>query len=41
MVRRVGSIFIAAAAIGAAVLVGNTAVSVFHTAADSLRSAAV
>ena len=41
MVRRVGRIVIAAAAIGAAVLVGNAAVSVFHTAALRNESAAV
>ena len=41
MVRRVGRIVIAAAAIGAAVLVGNTAVSVFQTAALHNESAAV
>ena len=41
MVRRVGRIVIAAAAIGAAVLVGNAAVSVFHTDALRNESAAV
>ena len=41
MVRRVGRIVIAAAAIGAAVLVGNAAVSVYHTAALRNESAAV
>ena len=41
MVRRVGRIVIAAAAIGAAVLVGNAAVSVFQTAALRNESAAV
>ncbi len=41
MVRRVGRIVIAAAAIGAAVLVGNAAVSVFHTAGLRNESAAV
>jgi len=41
MVRRVGRIVIAAAAIGAAVLVGNAAVSVFHTAQLRHESAAV
>ena len=41
MVRRVGRIVIAAAAIGAAVLVGNAAVSVYHTALLREESAAV
>ena len=41
MVTRVGRIVIAAAAIGAAVLVGNAAVSVFHTAVLRNESAAV
>ena len=41
MVRRVGRIVIAAAAIGAAVLVGNAAVSVFRTAQLRHESAAV
>jgi len=41
MLRSVGRIVIAAAAIGAAVLVGNSAVSVYHTAALRNESAAV
>jgi PAS domain S-box-containing protein len=41
MVRRVGRIVIAAAVIGAAVLVGNAAVSVYHTAVLRNESAAV
>jgi len=41
MVMSVGRIVIAAAAIGAAVLVGNAAVSVYHTAALRNESAAV
>ena len=41
MVRRVGRIVIAAAAIGAALLVGNVAVSVYHTAQLRHESAAV
>ncbi|HSC65537.1 MAG TPA: CHASE3 domain-containing protein, partial [Caldimonas sp.] len=41
MARRVGRIVMAAAAIGAAVLVGNAAVSVYHTAALRHESAAV
>src|SRR5436190_5756529 len=41
MARRVGRIVIAAAAIGAAMLVGNAAVSVYHTAALRNESAAV
>ena len=41
MVRRVGRTVIAAAAIGAAVLVGNAAVSVLHTAVLRNESAAV
>jgi PAS domain S-box-containing protein len=41
MARRVGRIVVAAAAIGAAVLVGNAAVSVYHTAALRNESAAV
>jgi len=41
MARRVGRIVIAAAAIGAAVLVGNAAVSVYHTAALRNESSAV
>ena len=41
MVRSVGRIVIAAAAIAAAVLVGNAAVSIYHTAALRNESAAV
>jgi len=41
MVRSVGRIVIAAAAIGAAVLVGNAAVSIYHTAVLRNESAAV
>ena len=41
MARRVGRVVIAAAVIGAAVLVGNAAVSAYHTAALRNESAAV
>src|SRR4029078_4148516 len=41
MVRSVGRIVIAAAAIGADVLVGNAAVSIYHTAVLRNESAAV